>query len=958
MDTDPLPTPGRLLRELCADVKWTVSQLANDAGIERQTAAKASKGAGMQGVSQLTRDKIADALERRFDEVVRQGEHTKYYVDTQCRPKLEAYRRAQSRPLTPHSSQSDVTDNQALPSTLDPTDEDSAHAAHLLVYLDALADHLAALPPGFPPGTTFDGIRQSVVVRRERRPFRPAHPDRTRGRAAASWDQFFGARADGRDDPRYLPHGAAGDGDDSREVTVQAWDEVRANLRRAVILGDPGYGKSWLLRHEARRVARAEAEALGQGARRADDVRLPVYLHLGTLAREVDAHKADGDPFAALVRALHAASPAPLAPDFTDWIGRHLQAGGGLLLLDALDEVEQPSYAPLRDALALLATRAPNNHIWLTSRPVGYAAPPFPLRDPAHDAEIELVAFAPGQVVTFIDAWFPPPSPRGQRLRAALARTLPLRGLARVPLLLRFLCQLAMDPDPGDPHAPLPARRVEVYEQLLHHLLRADWRDPGVPHPSATRVADKIIVLRGLAWHFATGPTGWRDLLPLDELTRTLRAILGRDPLLREDLRVGPHEGDLLRELSEGDGLLVAAGAPASGRVPTTVPYTFLHRTIHEYLAMDHLAARAGMGAPWLEEVRPHLWFDPDWHEIIPLLAGRLADPTPLLTALLDEPDDCFHAMLLLAARCAGAARPDALDPRVAARIAHGLRTLLRSRSDAERADALRAFGHLARAAGTALPALVEAMRDPNRVVREAAAAALGDSDDPTALDALLRVAGDPDADFWVRLKAARELWRGGDARALDALSRLHARSRQEIMNLMWRGDAHALDVRRSYGASDLGTLVRLATLHTLGKIDDASPLRGVVELGGSGDARALDALLHLADGPDADTSVRYGTLVDALLHLADDADVFMRESAVGALAILCNNAENDQLLRICEHLMRYGQREMHTEFGRTAAYEALRSLAPRLRVVTEDEWPSWRSRLMAPTRAMLEGRT
>ncbi len=899
---------------------------------------------------------------------------------------------------------------------------------HLLAYLDDLADHLAILPAHFPPHAAFDRIRQRVAVRHKRPPFHPTH---TSGRSTAPWDQFFDAPFEGMEGHRYQLLDAASDANENKK-TMPVWDTIRDDLHLAVILGDPGYGKSWLLQHEARRAALTAASALREGARHAD-VRVPIYLHLGTLARELDTKEAEGDPFAALVRALHASFPAPLAPDFVAWVEHNLRAGGCLLLLDALDEVEQPFYKPLQRALPLLAMRA-SNHILLTSRPVGYAEPPFALRDARHDAEVELVAFDTAQVHTFIDAWFSKQTAHKLRLHAALARTSALRGLARIPLLLRFFCQLATDPT--DPDAPLPVRRAEVYEQVLHHMLAGDWHGPETPSrpTSDQRTVLKLRVLREIAWHFATGPAGWHDLLPLEEVTQKLREILGRDPLLREDLGGGPYSGDLLRELSEGDGLLIKAGAPPSGAARTTIPYTFLHRTIHEYLAAGYLAERAWTGGLWLNEVRPRLWFDPNWHEVIPLLAGCLADPTPLLAALLDEPDDCFHTMLLLAARCLGDARPDIgarclgdaqpdiAYPGVIRRIEQGLRTLLRSASVEERLDAIRALTYLGRAGVAILPtltttlrdtspwvrleaaqslgdsgdaqapdALLTALADTNPIVSGGTATALGESGDPRAVDVLLRALAAPDP--FVRWVAARALGRGGDARAVDALlTALTAPATDPFMRggaargLGRVRDARAVDaLLTALAAPATDPSVRPAIVRALGESGDAraiDALRAVLTapatdpfvrqeaargLAPSGDARAVDVLLVELAAPATDPIDRRAAArglglsgdaraLDALLGAlaAPTADAFVCEGAAAALRKFCNATKDDQIFEVYDHLMRSWQQEKHAQLARTAVYEALRSLAPRLRAIVGDEWPSWRARFMIPTRAML----
>lgn len=69
-------------------------------------------------------------------------------------------------------------------------------------------------------------------------------------------------RAAGMDIDRlaYAPHCARLEfGEDERSASSPpvSWDEhAGERFKRAIILGDPGSGKTWLLRYEARRLAR------------------------------------------------------------------------------------------------------------------------------------------------------------------------------------------------------------------------------------------------------------------------------------------------------------------------------------------------------------------------------------------------------------------------------------------------------------------------------------------------------------------------------------------------------------------------------------------------------------------------------------------------------------------------------------------------------------------------------
>jgi hypothetical protein len=72
----------------------------------------------------------------------------------------------------------------------------------------------------------------------------------------------------------------------AKQEQLDDWEEVRSKVKRAVILGAPGFGKTWLFRQEGRRVAREQLADLKNGNTRAPTV-LPAYIRLDALATEI-----------------------------------------------------------------------------------------------------------------------------------------------------------------------------------------------------------------------------------------------------------------------------------------------------------------------------------------------------------------------------------------------------------------------------------------------------------------------------------------------------------------------------------------------------------------------------------------------------------------------------------------------------------------------------------------------
>src|SRR5262249_54191268 len=131
-------------------------------------------------------------------------------------------------------------------------------------------------------GTVFDEIRQTVQVIKDRAGFQQWAEDEQR-RAMGQFDNAH----------RYSPYKSHPemDGYDvkrcKREQTPELplkWEIAAAAYPRAVILGDPGFGKSWLLQYEARRLSRQALTQLDAGAT-LDEIQLPILTRLADLAR-------------------------------------------------------------------------------------------------------------------------------------------------------------------------------------------------------------------------------------------------------------------------------------------------------------------------------------------------------------------------------------------------------------------------------------------------------------------------------------------------------------------------------------------------------------------------------------------------------------------------------------------------------------------------------------------------
>ena len=172
------------------------------------------------------------------------------------------------------------------------TDAPEDLIGELRQYLSAVADRSAQLSNLFPgrlrkpsqEGTGFDQLRQQVRVLEDRSALERV--------LAAEREQL---RAHGLDPDAlaYTPGRGRVDreAEEGREAMKKApvprvWDDQAAgSFRRAVILADPGFGKTWLLRHEARRVACRALRQLEEEPPDPEAIEVPVFCRLSDLAR-------------------------------------------------------------------------------------------------------------------------------------------------------------------------------------------------------------------------------------------------------------------------------------------------------------------------------------------------------------------------------------------------------------------------------------------------------------------------------------------------------------------------------------------------------------------------------------------------------------------------------------------------------------------------------------------------
>jgi hypothetical protein len=495
---------------------------------------------------------------------------------------------------------------------------------------------------------------------------------------------FRGARIDQDKESRSRPEALAEKESRSRPEPLA---ELEPKLEMAVLLGDPGSGKTEWLKYRARLAAREAREKLEQFAIGLDDFCFPAWLRLPDVAAELreekeselrhllvekgcvpslpaslnDAERAAAAILSSLIK--HHKLSDRLAP----WVWQRLtarrQAGTAapiLLCLDAWDEMRsgQETVARCLNAYAS-AARA---RILLTSRIIGYSHRPLPVENKTESPrrELRICPFEWSETEAFVTDFFRGAPERGQAMLSELRSKIAISGMAQNPLLATLLC-MAFSPNPHRPPLGFLARRVEVYARVLEGLL-GEWEaiDKG-QKPDRDLISAKIRLLEEMAHHFFPDEelSGerlhnflWNEesgyLKKLDDV-HPLKQMLRRDP-----------DTDLIAKLCKDAVLVPCGGADASS-------FLFLHLTLQEYLAASAITRLINdpEGRGWETKIKgtgkretvrqlvDRKSWDPRYQEVIVLLAGKLNNPATLVDLLGDEKrDDYFRHRLALAALC------------------------------------------------------------------------------------------------------------------------------------------------------------------------------------------------------------------------------------------------------------------------------------------------------------------
>jgi hypothetical protein len=293
--------------------------------------------------------------------------------------------------------------------------------------------------------------------------------------------------------------------------------EMVDRARRLVLLGDPGAGKTTVVRYIALCLAGAELVDtaleldLSNLAPWSHGKLCPVYVEL----REFAVSEALRTPPAsdALLRfILERCQASESLRDFAPDLAQKLHAGECVVLLDGLDEVpdKHAHRGRVLDAVNGLVGAFGKCRFIVTSRTYAYQRGEWKL--PGF-TETTLAPFSPEQVTQFVDRWYaqmvlryPERHLEGrteQLKREITSRPTDLGRLAERPLLLTVMASL---------HSyrsdPLPAARARLYDEISRLLLQK-WEQQKCVTDEAT--GETVLQVSSLADFLGKG-TGYDDL--------------------------------------------------------------------------------------------------------------------------------------------------------------------------------------------------------------------------------------------------------------------------------------------------------------------------------------------------------------------------------------------------------------------------------------------------------------
>lgn len=405
--------------------------------------------------------------------------------------------------------------------------------------------------------------------------------------------------------PRFLRHGK-----------TLSYDDLTAQLDRAVVRGDPGAGKSTLS-------SRIAFDVLEQqlGGSHPTSPRIPFVVALHPYG---DAKKDRGWTLVTyiehVVRTKYQIDPPEGVVEFL------LLNGRGVVLFDGLDELQETRYRKeIRNDVEKFATIFPSTSIVVTSREVGYEQAPLENRS---FPSFTIAPFDRGQVAEYVHNWYSasglPKDEVESRTQRFLKESDRVPDLASNPLMLALMCNIHRGGE-------LPPNRPSLYRECALMMFERWDKSRGIkrdlPYPTHLEK-----VLRYLAAWLFDNPA-YAGGVTESELVESVGAYIVNE--LHDDPTEARSAAEKWVDFFQGRAwVLTAVGSTADEPL-----FHFAHPTFLEFFTAADLVSHFPTPNALVEHLLPYLRRAE--RDVVAQLAFQLQ------SAMVDRAADT-HILLLL----------------------------------------------------------------------------------------------------------------------------------------------------------------------------------------------------------------------------------------------------------------------------------------------------------------------